>query len=180
MTDFVEECRREWKRLDVPDPIANEMAADLAADLGEAEGEGVSVEEVIGSGAFDPRSFAASWAAERGVARAAPDVPSTALELRRTLRPLPILAALATFAALGLIGAALALATSRSGSGSVAPVARSPVPHPQPGGSGPLGVHEGGNTAGSVLLVLLAALTTVLAVWLWSRWVRSRPPAALA
>ena len=33
MSQFVEECRREWKRLGVPDPVANEMAADLAADL---------------------------------------------------------------------------------------------------------------------------------------------------
>src|SRR5213078_3798596 len=67
VNEFVEECRREWKRLGVPDPVANEMAADLEADLGEAEAEGVSAEEVLGSGAFDPRSFAGSWAAERGV-----------------------------------------------------------------------------------------------------------------
>ena len=69
MNEFVEECRQEWKRLHVPDPIANEMAADLEADLKEAEAEGASPEEVLGSGAFDPRSFAASWAAERGVAQ---------------------------------------------------------------------------------------------------------------
>ena len=31
MNEFIEECRREWRRLGVPDPIANEMAADLAA-----------------------------------------------------------------------------------------------------------------------------------------------------
>ena len=67
MNEFVEECRREWQRLGVPEPVANEMAADLAADLEEAEAEGVPAEEVLGSGAFDPRSFAAAWAAERGV-----------------------------------------------------------------------------------------------------------------
>src|SRR6266702_238341 len=48
------------------------MAADLAADLKEAEADGVSPEEVLGSGAFDPRSFAAAWAAERGVSRPSP------------------------------------------------------------------------------------------------------------
>ena len=66
MNDFVEECRREWRRLRVPDPIANEMAADLQADLDEAEAEGASAEAVLGTAAFDARSFAASWAAERG------------------------------------------------------------------------------------------------------------------
>jgi len=67
VNDFVEECRREWLRLRVPDRVANEMAADLKADLEEAEAEGASAEAVLGSEAFDPRSFAASWAAERGV-----------------------------------------------------------------------------------------------------------------
>src|SRR5262252_3108598 len=67
MSDFVAECRREWKRLRVPDAVADEMAADLAADLDEAAAEGVPTEEVLGAGARDPRSFAAAWAAERGV-----------------------------------------------------------------------------------------------------------------
>jgi hypothetical protein len=72
MSDFVEQCRREWRRLGVPDPLAEEMAADLASDLSEAEADGVSAEELLGSSAFDPRSFAASWAAERGIIPAAP------------------------------------------------------------------------------------------------------------
>ena len=72
MSDFVTECRREWKRLRVPDPLADEMAADLAADLSEAASEGVSAEEVLGVGALDARSFAASWAAERGVIEPSP------------------------------------------------------------------------------------------------------------
>jgi hypothetical protein len=33
VSEFIEECRREWKRLGVPDAAANEMAADLTADL---------------------------------------------------------------------------------------------------------------------------------------------------
>ena len=72
MSDFVEQCRNEWKRLGVPDPLAEEMAADLASDLREAEAEGVSTEELLGSSAFDPRSFAASWASERGIIPAPP------------------------------------------------------------------------------------------------------------
>jgi hypothetical protein len=64
---FVEECRREWRRLGVADPIANEMAADLRADIEEAESEGGSAEDVLGNSAFDPRRFAESWAIARGV-----------------------------------------------------------------------------------------------------------------
>jgi hypothetical protein len=67
VSKFVQECRHEWKRLGVPDAVANEMAADLEADLAEAEAEGASAEDVLGSAVFDARSFAASWAAERGV-----------------------------------------------------------------------------------------------------------------
>jgi hypothetical protein len=72
--EFVEECRREWRRLGVSGPIANEMAADLAADIEEAESEGGSAEDVLGNSAFDPRRFAASWATARGVT--APPMPA--------------------------------------------------------------------------------------------------------
>jgi hypothetical protein len=73
MSEFIEECRREWRRLGVPDPIANEMAADLSADIEEAESEGGSAEDVLGNSAFDPRRFAGSWAVARGVT--APPTP---------------------------------------------------------------------------------------------------------
>ena len=66
MSDFVEHCRGEWRRLGVPDALAEEMAADLTSDLEEAEADGISAQELLGSSAFDPRSFARSWAAERG------------------------------------------------------------------------------------------------------------------
>ena len=66
-SDFVEQCRQEWSRLGVPDALAEEMAAELAADLKEAEADGISAEGLLGDSASDPRSFAASWAAERGV-----------------------------------------------------------------------------------------------------------------
>ena len=49
MSEFLDECRQEWQRLGVPDPIANEMAADLAADIEEAESEGGSAEDVLGN-----------------------------------------------------------------------------------------------------------------------------------
>ena len=65
MTAFVKECRQEWKRLGVPDLLADEMAADLEADLAEAEAEGVSTAEIVGES--DPRRFAATWASERGL-----------------------------------------------------------------------------------------------------------------
>jgi hypothetical protein len=71
MPAFIEECRYEWKRLGVPDSMADEMATDLEADLREAEADGVSAAEMLGES--DPRRFAASWAKERGlVAEPAP------------------------------------------------------------------------------------------------------------
>ena len=65
MNDFVEECRREWKRLGVPDLMADEMATDLEADLAEAQADGVSTAEILGES--DPRRFAETWARERGL-----------------------------------------------------------------------------------------------------------------
>ena len=48
MPAFIEECRYEWKRLGVPDAMADEMAAELEADLAEAEADGVSAAEILG------------------------------------------------------------------------------------------------------------------------------------
>ena len=78
MSDFVEQCRREWRRLGVPDPLADGMATDLVSDLREAEAEGVSAEELLGTSAFDPPAFAASWAAERGIIPKPPSQPTPA------------------------------------------------------------------------------------------------------
>ena len=51
--------------------LADEMAAELEADLAEAEADGVSAAEMLGES--DPRRFAANWARERGlVAEPAP------------------------------------------------------------------------------------------------------------
>ena len=103
MNPFVEECRREWKRLGVPDAVANEMAADLSVDLAEAEAEGTSAEEVLGTGVFDAPAFAAAWAAERGVIPSPP--PSGPTRTRRSRAPY----AIAGFALVALVGLVLAL-----------------------------------------------------------------------
>jgi hypothetical protein len=177
MSDFVEQCRREWTRLRVPDPVANEMAADLAADLKEAEAEGVSAEEVLGRGAFDPRSFAASWAVERGVI---PPVPHRKSASRKP----PILAAFATLAVIGLIVAAFIALPGRSRSVAMAPTLphlRVPLAPPAP--SGPFVLHGrpfAVDALAWILLVLLVILGLIVAGWLWSRWVRLRPPTAPA
>jgi hypothetical protein len=65
MSAFVEECRREWKRLGVPDLLAEEMATELETDLAEAEADGLSAAELLGKS--DPQRFAATWASERGL-----------------------------------------------------------------------------------------------------------------
>lgn len=106
MNQFVEECRSEWKRLGVADPVANEMAAELAADLEEAEAEGASAEEVLGSGAFDPRSFATAWAAERGAIQR--PLPSGHGIPRRSR----MAAAIGAFALMAIIGAVLVILAS--------------------------------------------------------------------
>ena len=117
MNQFIDECRREWKRLRVPDQVANDMAADLAADLTEAESEGASAEELLGSGAADARSFAESWAAERGV------IPPPRLTARLRRRSL-VLTAIAALSVITAIGAALVIFASRAS----APTAAIAVP----------------------------------------------------
>jgi hypothetical protein len=107
VSEFVEECRKEWKRLRVPDAVANEMAADLAADLKEAEADGVSAEEVLGVGAFDPRAFAASWAAERGVIQRQPVLADPVHVAGRPHRWSRMLVAVTVFALIAILGAAL-------------------------------------------------------------------------
>src|SRR4029077_9452026 len=85
-------------------PLAEEMATDLASDLRDAEAEGVSAEEFLGSSVFDPRSFAASWAAERGI------IPEPRSRGNARRRPL-VLVAFTSLAAITLIVAALLLLT---------------------------------------------------------------------
>lgn len=177
MSEFVGECRREWKRLGVPDAIAGEMAADLAADLAEAEADGVSAEQVLGSGAFDPRAFAASWASERGVV--APPEPATqpsTVTTRTQPSPRPVdrlrlrlpdavfLAAIAV-----VVVAALALVSRRTAVGEVDPVKFDP--QGPPGGAFPVFVDGHHSLAVPVgVLLLLVAIAGLVA------WLRYRSP----
>jgi hypothetical protein len=171
MSDFVEHCRREWRRLGVPDPLAEEMATDLASDLREAEAEGVSAEELLGSSAFDPPAFAATWAAERGIIPRPPSQPP-----RR--RPLSLMAFTAIAATALIVAAALLLTgepklTLRT-SRPAHPL--SPLP-PGVGGQ----VHSTSASAPiEWILLVLAIIALGFAARLWSNWSRSRPPTAPA
>jgi hypothetical protein len=171
MSDFVEQCRREWKRLGVPDPLAEEMAADLASDLREAEAEGVSADDLLGEVAADPRSFAASWAGERGII---PEPPRG-----RARRKPSALVAFTALAAIVLIIAAALLATgepkvSLTRSRSAPPHLHASSVHPSipPG----IGHRVQASAAAPVewVLLILAIAALGFAVWLWARWSRSR------
>lgn len=168
MSDFVEQCRREWRRLGVPDPLAEEMATDLASDLREAEAEGVSAEELLGSGVFDPASFAAAWAAERGIIPAPPSRSAT----RR--KPVSLIAFTAV-AAIALIVAAALLLTGEpkltlATSGTRPPHLLGSLP-PGIGGQ----VHSTSAAAPvEWILLVLAVIALGFAARLWSNWSRSR------
>jgi hypothetical protein len=174
MSEFVEQCRREWRRLGVADPLAEEMAADLASDLEEAEAEGVSAADYLGSSAADPRSFAAAWATERGIIPAPPGREHA----RRT--PLALLAFTA-LAAITVFVAALLLATGEPKVTLTTRTAASHLPTPPGGPVLPSGtVHRVQASAAApvewiLLFVAIAALG--FSVWLWLRWSRSRPSA---
>ena len=131
MNEFVRECRKEWTRLRVPDAVANEMAADLEADLNEVVGEGGSAEELLGTDAFDPRSFARSWAESRGVVPPPPLVAQ--LPTPSASRPpwrASVVAGVTLFGLLALVGAALTLHRSGSSEASAASFHQIPPPLP--------------------------------------------------
>ena len=191
MNAFVEECRREWKRLGVPDQVADEMAVDLAADLEEAASDGVSATDVLGSGALDPRSFAATWATERGVVPAGPN-------RRRSRSASVALAAFLTLAVLVMIGASVAILTADSDSRLAVPDGEpfrivappppaniSPVTFPVPPRLvvTPDGLwmtvgeaaEESIDPVGWALLIV-GLIGIVPASLLWASWARPRPP----
>ena len=117
MNTFVTACRREWRRLGVPEAVANEMASDLQTDLAEAEADGVSPEEVLGNGYLDPQSFAASWATARGVT----DAPSRPAGITRR-RPRTEVTA-AVICGVAVLAGLFVVAASRRSSATVAGVA---------------------------------------------------------
>ena len=163
MSEFVEQCRREWMRLGVADPLAEEMAADLASDLEEAEAEGVSAADYLGASASDPRSFAASWASERGI------IPGPSGREKGGRRP-RALVAFTALAAIAAIVASLLLATGE-------PKLSLARTTPPPGASRTVVSTSAAAPIEWILLfVALAALG--FSAWLWLRWRRSRPPIA--
>lgn len=191
MSEFVEECRREWKRLHVPDAVADEMAADLTADLGEAAAEGVSAEEVLGSGARDPRSFAASWAAERGVVgpgRTKARVGKRSFVLLAIALSLAIAAVAAGIAILATPAeASSALPGLRSALGTRGPLWVSPLPSPLAGLPHTVvkevvvpnlnGSSTGTHTIAWALLVAGILALTLSSLYWWRRGPRLRPQA---
>ncbi len=191
MIEFIEECRREWKRLGVPDAIANEMAADLTADIEEAEAEGGSAEDVLGNSLFDPRRFAAAWAGARGVSTSSipvPDGPS-AVPARDRPRWYGPIAALALTAAVLLVALVAAAAiVGRHGSAVAAPVRRilevpgstrlfapgTPTPPFRYSVSGASFVVQQAGPFTVLVFALLVVLIIALglAVLFWSPWFR--------
>lgn len=163
MSDFLQQCRREWERLGVPDAVANEMAADLAADLADAQAEGVSAEEVLGTGVFDPRAFAAAWASERGVIPAAPGPRDV------SRKPL-VLVGLATFMVIGLLGTAMIALRLHTTSMAVAREPQGLLAFPTPPrGFGMHGLSLAEQALPWILVLVVATLAAIAAAWLGSR-----------
>ena len=179
MIEFVEECRQEWKRLRVPDPVANEMAADLEADLKEAEAEGASAEEVLGSGAFDPRSFATSWAVARGVVQQGPvaaDQAPVAAEWppvaeKRPSRRWGVIVAVAVSGLMVFVGAVLV--AHRDGS-SVQAFASPTAPRdPLPGPIGIVATSDAHAAQLGIILLIFGLVALIVYTLYWSLWARS-------
>jgi hypothetical protein len=173
MNHFVEQCRNEWRRLGVPDPLAEEMATELAADLSEAEAEGVSAEELLGRSAFDPPSFAATWATERGII---PKQPGRQTTSRR--RPL-FLTAFTGAAATALIVAAALLLTGEPKL-TLATSGTRPRLGPLPASVGGQVHAASASTPIEWILLLLAIIALGFAARLWATRSRSQPPTASA
>lgn len=182
MSEFVEECRREWRRLGVPDPVANEMAADLTADLDEAEAEGGTPEDVLGNSAFDPRRFAGAWAVARGVT--GPPVPAPT---RRWRQPVAIGLAVVLGLLVAIVGLALLIGRRSQSVGIAVRRAAGVVPIRIPGQgylTGPPGppvmrthwTQFGGIDGHPIALVLLVVGVIsimglgLLAILWWSPW----------
>jgi hypothetical protein len=161
VSEFVEQCQAEWRRLGVADPLAEEMAADLAADLAEAQTEGVSAAEYLGSSASDPRSFAATWASERGII----PVPPSQEKGRR--RPLALVAFTA-LTGITVIVAALLLAT---GEPKLSLTRTTPPP-----GARRTVVSTSAAAPIEWILLFVAIAALGFSAWLWLRWNRSRLP----
>jgi len=175
MKEFIEECRREWKRLGVADDVAKEMAAEVEADLAEADAERVPVADVVG---IDARTFANDWATARGVIRTRRRIPWAAV-------------AVAALALVAIAGGVLVMTDSTSYSSAVALVRfgsaaanrlvvvgpsewiAAPAP---PSAIASTSSDGDTRTIGSILLFgALAAIVLVTLFWLWPRRQQPRP-----
>lgn len=167
MKDFVDQCRREWRRLGVPSQLLEEMAADLTADLTEAGAEGISVQEYLGPTASDARSFAARWASERGV------VSDRRSRTAAGGRPRLLLA----FTVVWLIVVIVATVLLATGEPKLSLVRTRTT---SPGVTSRQVLHATSAAAPIEWILLFVAIAGLgFAAWLWSSWRRSRPPAAL-
>ena len=76
MSSVTDECRKTWRELGVRRVVIEELAAELEADLADAEADGISADAFVG---HDPSALARQWATERGRARARLRVLLTAI-----------------------------------------------------------------------------------------------------
>lgn len=168
MSGFVDECRTEWRRLGVPEHVSNEMAADLSADLAEAEAEGVSPEEVLGNGVFDATAFAASWATARGLVH--PNLPAAGSAV-----------AVSALGSLVTVIAGLVIAVGRQGSSIASTAFRRPlsIPRffprsitigPHLSGSPILLLENSGFRPLGVILVVVGLIGLCVTLCLWKPW----------
>jgi hypothetical protein len=167
VSEFVDQCRQEWRRLGVNDAFAEEMAADLTSDLEDAEAEGVSAADYLGASVFDPQAFAASWASARGLIPAAPSA-----EKKR--RPFA-LSAFAALAAVTVFVAALLLATGEPKVTLNASRSKTAPPHLLVPGKHavPFGVDRVQASAAAPvewILLFVAIVGLGFSAWLWLRW----------
>jgi hypothetical protein len=170
MNEFVERCRQEWIRLGVDAALVDEMAAELAADLHDAQEAGMSLADYLGPSATDPQRLAAAWAAERGV------VPPPTEPRPRGRRHPVVLVGFTVAAALALMVAALLLIT---GQPSVSVV----TSRTRQGLSGPLTsttshALPGVNASAPIEWMFLvgSAVALAFAAWLWRNWGRGQTP----
>jgi hypothetical protein len=159
------------------------MAADLAADLEEAEAEGATPEDVLGNSAFDPRRFAAAWAVARGVtgppiaSRRSPGRSPNAIALTAVLGVLTIGAGLVLLG--GFHGSSFAVATRRVAfPGPIRVLVPDPGRIVGPGWPGPPLVGSGIASSGVLPLALMLFIVGVVGLGLvflyWSPWYGSR------
>jgi hypothetical protein len=178
MNEFLEECRREWKRLGVADDVADEMATEVEADLAEADAERVPVADVVGT---DARAFANDWATARGVISPRRRIPWVAV-------------AVAALALVAIAGGVLVMADSTSSSSLVGlvrpdssgvsrlvvvapPRGRVWIATPAPPNATASTSSDGDTrTIGSIVLFgALAGIVLVTLFWVWPRRQQPRP-----